>query len=65
MLLGPLVVAVGVVMAVSGRGKPGARLRWSTFLPWFVLGFLVLAILRNVGAIPDRSPSRYAAPEPG
>jgi uncharacterized integral membrane protein (TIGR00698 family) len=53
MLLGPLVVAVGVVMAVSGRGKPGARLRWSTFLPWFVLGFLVLAILRNVGAIPD------------
>jgi uncharacterized integral membrane protein (TIGR00698 family) len=54
MLLGPLVIVVGLGMALSGRRESGARLRWSTFLPWFVLGFLVLAVLRNVGLIPDQ-----------
>src|SRR4051812_24622847 len=51
-MLGPLVLTVGLVTALTGKGD-GAKLRWSTFLPWFVLGFLVLAILRNVGLIPD------------
>jgi uncharacterized integral membrane protein (TIGR00698 family) len=53
MLLGPLVLLTGLVTALTGRGGAGARLKWSTFLPWFVLGFLVLAVLRNVGLIPD------------
>ena len=52
MLLGPLVLVVGLVSAIRGGGA-GTRLRWSTFLPWFVVGFLVLAVLRNVGLIPD------------
>jgi uncharacterized integral membrane protein (TIGR00698 family) len=51
-MLGPLVLVVGLVTALSGKGD-GARLRVSTFLPWFVLGFLVLAVLRNIGLIPD------------
>jgi len=52
MLLGPLVLVVGLVSALRG-GRGGTCLRWSTFLPWFVVGFLVLALLRNVGLIPD------------
>jgi uncharacterized integral membrane protein (TIGR00698 family) len=51
-MLGPLVLVVGLFTALTGTGE-GARLKWSTFLPWFVLGFLVLAVLRNIGLIPD------------
>jgi uncharacterized integral membrane protein (TIGR00698 family) len=53
MLLGPLVLIVGVTMSMLGERAGQARLRWSTVLPWFVLGFLVLAVLRNVGLLPD------------
>jgi uncharacterized integral membrane protein (TIGR00698 family) len=53
MLLGPLVLVVGLVMSATGAHAERARLRWSTVLPWFVLGFAALAVLRNVGLIPD------------
>lgn len=53
MLLGPLVLLVGLVMSTLGTRGEGARLRWSTVLPWFVLGFLALAVVRNVGLLPD------------
>jgi uncharacterized integral membrane protein (TIGR00698 family) len=53
MLLGPLVLIVGVVMTMGGLRDRAARLRWSTALPWFVLGFLALAVLRNVALVPD------------
>jgi uncharacterized integral membrane protein (TIGR00698 family) len=53
MLLGPLVLVVGLVMSLRGQRTERARLRWSTALPWFVLGFLLLAVLRNVGLVPD------------
>jgi len=52
MLLGPLVLVTGQVMSMAGA-RGGARLKSSTALPWFVIGFLVLAVLRNVGLIPD------------
>jgi uncharacterized integral membrane protein (TIGR00698 family) len=51
-LLGPLVAAVGLVATRTG-GVTGARPRWTSLLPWFVFGFLVLAVLRTVGAIPE------------
>lgn len=53
MLLGPLVLVVGLILAILGRRSAEARLTWSTFLPWFVLGFLLLAALRIVGVLPD------------
>jgi len=53
MLLGPLVLVVGLVTAMLGTRGEGTRLRWTTFLPWFVLGFLVLVALRNVGLVPE------------
>jgi uncharacterized integral membrane protein (TIGR00698 family) len=53
MLLGPLVLVVGLFMAARGARSGGARLTWSTFLPWFLLGFLLLAGLRIAGVLPD------------
>ena len=29
------------------------RLSWSRLVPWFILGFLSLALLRSLGFIPD------------
>jgi uncharacterized membrane protein YadS len=52
MLLGPLVAAVGLVATRSGAGA-GDRPRWTSLVPWFVFGFLVLAALRTAGAIPE------------
>jgi uncharacterized integral membrane protein (TIGR00698 family) len=53
MLLGPLVVAVGLGVAARGVRGSGGRLSVSTFLPWFVVGFVLLAALRIVGVLPD------------
>ena len=55
LLLGPVVAGAALFMArqdrvaVSAERKP---MRWTTFLPWFVAGFLVLALLRSVGVLP-------------
>lgn len=52
MLLGPIVLIVGVVMSTLGASAERTRLRWSTALPWFVIGFFILAVARNVGLVP-------------
>ncbi|MFN8522527.1 MAG: putative sulfate exporter family transporter [Chloroflexota bacterium] len=51
-LLGPLVLAVGLIVARAGEGAGEARRGWSTYLPWFLCGFLILAVLRSVGLLP-------------
>jgi len=52
LLLGPLVI---VIAALAGRSETGrhraAPLR--RYVPWFVVGFIGLAALRSIGAIPD------------
>lgn len=53
MLLGPLVLVVGLIAAMRGTRGEGAKLKLGTFLPWFVVGFLLLAVLRIVGVLPD------------
>lgn len=53
LLLGPIVLAVGFIVAAHGAQTGAARPRWSTFLPWFVLGFMLLAALRVAGLLPD------------
>jgi uncharacterized membrane protein YadS len=51
-MLGPVVVLLSVVM---GRGSSNAEagLSLNRLVPWFILGFLGLAVLRSLGAIPD------------
>jgi uncharacterized integral membrane protein (TIGR00698 family) len=52
LMLGPLVVLLSMV---AGRGGPLRARRWSLnrFVPWFIIGFLILATLRSMGLIAD------------
>jgi len=52
LMLGPVVIALSLV---AGRGAQGARpsLAWNRLVPWFIVGFLGLALMRSVGRVPD------------
>lgn len=52
LMLGPVVIALSLV---AGRGTTDAkpRLAWSRLVPWFIIGFLSLALLRSLGVVPD------------
>ncbi|WP_430914051.1 YeiH family protein [Methylobacterium sp. sgz302541] len=57
LMLGPVVVAFSL-LAPRLRGDdpnpaPAKRLGLSKLVPWFILGFLVLAALRSLGLVPD------------
>jgi len=49
LMLGPVVLAIGLRHGAGGR----ARLPLSVLVPWFILGFLVLAGARASGLVPD------------
>lgn len=52
LMLGPVVLGLSLV---AGRSTKGARpsLAWNRLVPWFIVGFLGLALLRSLGLIPD------------
>jgi uncharacterized integral membrane protein (TIGR00698 family) len=52
LMLGPVVIALSVVAGRHAEGqKPGLSL--GRLVPWFIVGFLALALLRSLGAIPE------------
>ena len=58
--IGPVVAGAALLVARSASvetsgpdGPPSASLRLKTAVPWFVAGFLLLAVLRTMGLIPD------------
>lgn len=53
LMLGPIVMSVGVIVSALGSRSGASKMRLSTFLPWFVIGFAVLALLRVLGVLPD------------
>jgi uncharacterized integral membrane protein (TIGR00698 family) len=52
LMLGPVVIGLSVL---ARRGSPTAKpgLSLNRLVPWFIVGFLGLALLRSLGAIPD------------
>ncbi|MDE3052444.1 MAG: putative sulfate exporter family transporter [Gemmatimonadota bacterium] len=49
LLLGPVVF----VLAIGHRGRgEAARLRLHQFVPWFIVGFVVLAVAASMGGVP-------------
>lgn len=55
LMLGPLVLALSVMMARRGgtSNRPGGLPPLHRLLPWFIVGFLLLAVLRSLGMIPE------------
>jgi uncharacterized integral membrane protein (TIGR00698 family) len=57
LMLGPVVIGLSIVAGrarsqdSSTQAKPGLSL--NRLVPWFIIGFLSLAALRSLGAIPD------------
>lgn len=49
LMLGPVVLALSLMAGRQNGARPGL----SKLVPWFILGFLALAALRALGAIPD------------
>src|SRR5262249_51414277 len=50
LLLGPVVVGIGLCYHVRA---PRALLYVQRFVPWFIVGFLLLALLRGLGLLPS------------
>ena len=54
--LGPVVFGAALVRrlrANDGSAGPAARASVWRFVPWFVVGFVALAVLRSLGGVPD------------
>ena len=57
LMLGPLLVVLSVAMARNQGASaeadaPPARVNWASVVPWFIIGFVLLAALRSAGLIP-------------
>jgi uncharacterized integral membrane protein (TIGR00698 family) len=52
LMLGPVVILLSIL---AGHASPSARpgLSFNRLVPWFIVGFLGLALLRSLGLIPD------------
>ncbi len=68
LMLGPVVLVLSLVShkleARPGTAKlPRGKLTISKLVPWFIIGFLVLAALRSAGIVPDvaQAPTARAA----
>lgn len=61
LLLGPVVLIFALIMrsrrAAAGTAEPAARRSWfarlNQFVPWFIIGFIVLAVARSSGLLGD------------
>ncbi|HEX5817940.1 MAG TPA: putative sulfate exporter family transporter [Gemmatimonadales bacterium] len=66
LFLGPVLVGFSLMARRDERRAPGAaapRFELLTLLPWFVIGFVLLSVLRTVGVLPaaEAAPLRTAA----
>ncbi|MFC1456158.1 YeiH family protein [Microvirga arabica] len=52
LMLGPVVIGLSIFAGRQAEA-PRARLSFSRLVPWFIVGFLSLALLRSLGAIPE------------
>jgi uncharacterized integral membrane protein (TIGR00698 family) len=54
LMLGPVCVALAIIVHRANRNASGgAKLGFSKMVPWFILGFLGMLLLRSLGLIPE------------
>jgi uncharacterized integral membrane protein (TIGR00698 family) len=51
LMLGPIVLGLSVAMRRRGA-TPGGRVAFGRLVPWFIIGFLLLAAVRATGVVP-------------
>ena len=64
LMLGPVVVFFALTnRAAPVAGEPRAQIQLTRVVPWFIVGFLLLAALRSYGAIPEAwvLPTRFVS----
>lgn len=52
LLLGPVVVLFSIGARRMAAPEAAVR-RWTSYLPWFVVGFVLLAAVRTIGPVPE------------
>lgn len=54
LMLGPVCVALSIIVHRAGQKAGGtAKLGFSKMVPWFIIGFLAMLVIRSLGLIPD------------
>lgn len=54
MMLAPVIFLIGLLTGRRDVTAPaGGRVEWSKFVPWFIVGFVLLMGLRSASVIPD------------
>jgi len=54
LMLGPVCVVLSVIVYQAGKKNVGAtKLGFSKMVPWFIIGFLGMLLVRSLGVIPD------------
>ncbi len=53
LLLGPVVLVLGLLFRRGADHHAQADRSWSRYLPWFVVAFVVLAVVRSTGLVPQ------------
>jgi uncharacterized membrane protein YadS len=51
LMLGPIVLGLSIAMRRRGA-TPGKRVAMGRLVPWFIIGFLLLAVVRATGVVP-------------
>lgn len=49
LMLGPLIFALSIIYHRSAQ----TRLRWHTLVPWFIIGFIIMMLVRSSELIPE------------
>jgi uncharacterized integral membrane protein (TIGR00698 family) len=54
LMLGPVVLFFALLFRTrTEAGAPAAKFSVTRFVPWFIMGFIALAVLRSTGIVPD------------
>jgi len=63
LMLGPVVLMLSVFGPMLGVKPAGARVPLSHLVPWFIVGFLLLMVLRSFGLVPEIAlrPAQWSA----
>ncbi|MCZ2158074.1 putative sulfate exporter family transporter [Bartonella sp. 220] len=59
LMLGPLIFALSILYHRSAQ----TRLRWHTLVPWFIIGFIIMMLIRSSNLMPETTliPIRFIA----